>query len=303
MSYKFNYVGVGSGGESITIVTDDGDTFTLNENHPNFGKVFRALTSGDFPYSVENEEDEQAWLAEMAGNALVSAAKVMTRLSERVTYDSENIFFDHDLIDNSLSRHLVRLIKGNQEYEPLVEFMEKLALNPSRESRRHLFHWLNTNEFTLTSEGDVVGYKAVQATADNHSITAGSNKVYVDGVEHTGNIPNPIGAVVEIARAEVDDDRSVGCSYGLHVGTHSYAEWFGGRHGNILTVAVNPRDVVSVPSDSEDRKMRVARYVVLDVSGAEVIEEPVIHVKNVSKSSVFENDNDDDSFDYEWITG
>jgi len=54
----------------------------------------------------------------------------------------------------------------------------------------------------------------------------------------------------------------VGCHTGLHVGTYAYASNFG--QGALLEVQVNPRDVVSVPTDCSAAKMRTCRYVVVD---------------------------------------
>lgn len=301
MSLYFSYLFDGEAGDSTLTVIVNGEVRTLNPQHLNFEKLYDYLFGdnhvaevGPFP----SAEEEESWILSMASNALTESVKVMTRLSERVTFDGENIFFDGDLINNNLSRHLVRMIKANdEEFESLVNFMEKVAINPSKESRRHLFTWLNDRDFTLTTDGDVIGYKGVRE--DGKSITSGSNTVYVDGVEYTGHVPNPIGAVVEIARSDVDTNRGVACSYGLHVGTYNYAKWFAEYNGSgkILTVAVNPRDVVSVPSDSLDQKMRVARYVVLDIDGSNEIESTTVNV-TVSSSSVFEDDDDDTPVDY-----
>jgi hypothetical protein len=61
-------------------------------------------------------------------------------------------------------------------------------------------------------------------------------------------------------RSLVDPDRDTACSVGLHVGNFSYASGFAQK---LLTVAVNPRDVVAVPSDSGDQKIRTHRFTVL----------------------------------------
>ena len=65
-----------------------------------------------------------------------------------------------------------------------------------------------------------------------------------------------------MARSEVQHDPSVGCHKGLHVGTWDYASSFG--RGVVLEVEVDPRDVVSVPTDCGDAKLRCCRYRVRD---------------------------------------
>lgn len=116
----------------------------------------------------------------------------------------------------------------------------------------------------------MIGYKGVRDTPDNRSIAAGNSPVLVNGVSHVGHIPNPLGAVIEIPRSQVDPSRDQGCSVGLHVGTWDYARDFArSSFGKVLTVAFNPRDVVAVPRDCGYAKMRVCRYQVLDVAEAE----------------------------------
>jgi hypothetical protein len=63
-------------------------------------------------------------------------------------------------------------------------------------------------------------------------------------------------------RSLVDDNRSVACSVGLHVGSFHFANGFYGG-GKLLVVKINPRDVVSVPADAGDQKIRVHRYVIV----------------------------------------
>lgn len=138
--------------------------------------------------------------------------------------------------------------------------LENLALNPSRLSRLHLFTWLSGRDFTITPEGFLLAYKGVQADATSSSVNTGT--ATVNGVTRHGHIPNPVGAVVEMPRQQVNQDRDEGCSTGLHVGTFEYAAGFGQR---LLLVSVNPRDVVSVPRDCEFQKMRTCRYTVLSV--------------------------------------
>jgi hypothetical protein len=122
----------------------------------------------------------------------------------------------------------------------------------------------------------IVGYKGVkkqQAPTDpdlgytnevNEYLSIFTGNAIVDGERVSGHVPNKIGSLVEMPRNEVTFDPAVGCSYGLHVGTWDYANNFG--RGGVLEVHVNPRDVVSVPTDSSWAKMRVCRYRVVGVT-------------------------------------
>lgn len=190
------------------------------------------------------------------------------RLSDRVTVKGGKIYFDNQPTHNALTEQVVRFIDdGQQDFRPLVEFFEKVQSNPNEHSRDQLYTWLATHDFTILPNGNFIGYKGVRDNGGSYeSISHGT--AISDGIEYTGAIPNPIGAVVEMPRDAVQHDPSVGCHTGLHVGTWDYAHSF--ARGAVLKVEVNPRDVVSVPTDCSNAKLRTCRYTVLDVISAPV---------------------------------
>ena len=193
----------------------------------------------------------------------------LTRLTERVTYKDGVIYFDGDELDNALAAHIIKIIESGAEakdYQSFALFLENLAQNPSKKSRKHLYSFIETHGMTISDDGHLIAYKGVQK--DGTSIHAGYG--IVDGVEYeNAYLPNAVGSVVEIPRSQVDDDRNAACSTGLHAGTFRYAQDF--AQGLLLTVKVNPRDVVSVPADHSNAKIRTARYSVLEVNeGAKI---------------------------------
>jgi len=189
---------------------------------------------------------------------LFSQEKAVTdsfkRVSERVQVKNGEVYFDGDVVHNALSDHMLDLIQQGGDVSSLVAFWEKVAQNPSEHSRNQLFEWLRRHKFTITADGDILAYKGLRR--DGSSIHAGPG--IVDGVEMNGHLPNKEGSVMEIARSTVVADSFVGCAAGLHVGTYEYASSFG--HGVTVEVFVNPRDVVSVPTDCNAQKVRVCRY-------------------------------------------
>lgn len=241
------------------VVFLDGELRTVSSSHIHFKQLKGYLVGGG------TDPDRVRALLD----AKTTVTAMLTRLSHRVSFDGERVSFDGDVLDTALSRHLVRMLReGREDARPTVAFMEKLAANPSTLSRKLVWPWLNARDFALTPEGDIIGYKAVRDTPDNLSITSGSNQVTVNNQVHIGHVPNPIGALVTIARSEVNPNRDHGCAAGLHVGTWDYAKAFASGHGKILTVSVNPRDVVAVPRDHSFQKMRVCAYTVLAVTEA-----------------------------------
>jgi len=225
---------------------------SADSNHPYWSEILTGLRNSD--RSVYTLFDVKAGV----GHKLRS-------LSDRVDFDGTNVYFDGDVVNNTLSQQVVRFLEsGIGDWEPLVKFWEKVAQNPSEHSKENLYRWLATHEFSITVEGDIVAYKGVRVFVDTNEVSKyesiHAGPAYVNGVHVNGHVPNEIGAVISMPRADVTENPAVGCHVGLHVGTYEYAKSFG--RGATLEVHVNPRDVVSVPTDCGDAKMRVCKYVV-----------------------------------------
>lgn len=244
-------------GQRTAIVFDNAESVSITESHPNYRLIRSALIRHDV-----TEDEVKRLLSETSDEAVLPNLSKVVQLSERISLRGESLYFDGDLVDKAITRHIVaRYREGNDDWTSLVRFMENLAENPSEKSRRHLYHFLTDRNFQITEDGCFIAYKGVRS--DGTSSHSGPG--IVNGVEMNGHLPNQPGSVLEIARSYVDDDRSVACSRGLHVGTYAYARSFESR---LLTVKVNPRDVVSVPSDCRDQKVRVCRYEVLELAPA-----------------------------------
>src|SRR5947209_4617483 len=199
-------------------------------SHPNFAEIVTGLKSGDESV-VDLFDVSQA------------VAKRFEYVSERVAVANGRVYFDGDEVDNSLTRQIVRFLEEDEsDFEALVNFMENVAANPNEHSREQLYEWLSRRDFTITPDGNLVGYKGV--SPDLKSIHSGPG--IVNGEAVNGRLDNSVGNTIEIARSKVQHDPATGCSSGLHVGTHAYAKSFGSV---TLQVEVNPRDVVSVPTD------------------------------------------------------
>jgi hypothetical protein len=76
---------------------------------------------------------------------------------------------------------------------------------------------------------------------------------------------NSVGKIVEMERNEVDDNKDNTCSSGLHFCSESYLKSFGGSR--TVIVKINPRDVVSIPTEYDNAKGRACRYEVVGEVG------------------------------------
>ena len=143
------------------------------------------------------------------------------------------------------------MIEQGAPVDVLVKFWKRLKENPSKESRESLYAFLEFNHVPLLPDGCFLAYKKVR-------------KNFMDC--HSGTIDNSPGRSPEMDRSKVDPHRHNTCSHGLHVAAYRYAAHsYGGGGDILLDVKVDPKDVVTVPPDYNQQKMRVCKYTVICV--------------------------------------
>jgi hypothetical protein len=249
---KFNLVSDDNGNRILSIFADK--PYNVDSTHPEFDEILRR---------VLNDDESAIEMIDMAG----AVVRKFDRISERVSISGNVLYLDGEPVHNSLAKQVIRFLnEGVDDWKPLVNFFENVQQNPNAHSREQLYDWLMCHDFTITESGHIVGYKGVRKTEDGSLVSGYSGRAIVDGQTIVGNIPNNIGSVVEMPRNEVAHDPSNACSYGLHVGTYSYAHGY--ANGAMLEVHVNPRDVVSVPTDAAGEKVRCCRYRVAKIIDA-----------------------------------
>lgn len=244
---------------AITIYRMGGLPLTVLSDNPVYFQV-RAM--------LETDKTDDFEAIERILSPSIALGDKLAKLSENITFDGSQVYYDHDPIDEGVARHIRRAIEkygiGDEDkWMPTVRFLEKLYQNPSEASRRSLYSFLRRFDFSITNDGDFIAYKGVRS--DYRSIHSGPG--IVNGVRTQGRLLNEVGSTIEIPRSYVDDDVRRGCSTGLHAGTYAYARGF--AQGVLLRVRINPRDVVSVPSHAGYQKIRCTRYVVLEASDVE----------------------------------
>jgi hypothetical protein len=267
---------VGTGEDSTLSVFIPGERpINVTGTHPNFDEILDEARS-DFP-------DTEA-IIDLADPS-ITVEKYLTPLSERVRVSGGQVFFDGEAIKSAITDQIVRLLEedegtGDNSWRALVAFLEKLAQNPILHSQHRLYGWLAARDFTITQDGDIVAYKGCTRDGAGTLRSLHSGPGIVNGQPVNECLDNTPGTVVEIERSYVEHDPATGCSTGLHAGTFDYAEGYS-RNGAVLSVLVNPRDVVSVPTDSGDQKLRVCRYRVVEVV-SEAFTAPVVFADEYS---------------------
>jgi len=164
----------------------------------------------------------------------------------RVTDDL--VFVDDECLPSYLGKRLKDLPDAGKPYDIVLKFWHKLKENPSYHSVNQLFSFLENNHMRFTNDGNFIGYKAI-------------NGDWTDC--HTGKVDNSIGANPKMSRRNVNDDWSLDCSSGFHIGSYEFAVGFRPGGGRLVECEIDPRDVVSVAPENGFHKLRVCEYKVV----------------------------------------
>lgn len=232
-----------------------GQTYCFGKSHPNYNKLIKHLKNNN----VEHFE---------ATYDIVS--HVNAYCDGYVNCTDGSLTWDGIKMPNMFTNTIIDMVKQGFPFEPMLNFLDNLSQNPSDHAVVELFDFMENKNMPITYDGCFLAYKAVRE--DYKDI-------------YSGTFDNSIGSVCQVHRHKVDNNRDNGCGHGLHVGAIDYAKSYGGINiddedndgGNRLMICkVNPRDVVSVPSDHKFQKLRCCRYEV--VAEFDSIFDKVVHM-------------------------
>lgn len=132
--------------------------------------------------------------------------------------------------------------------EGLKNFLTRVA--KIAEKRKHtvdeLLNFMRKGDLPIAKDGSIIAYKLLNKRKDGR---------YYD--VHSGRVSQTVGSLVTMPESNVDDNRRVECSTGLHVARRGYLRGFGGNVCTLIKIA--PEDVIAVPVN-EPNKMRVCAY-------------------------------------------
>ncbi len=209
-------------------------TYPADHKTKGFKIALQRLIDGDIPGALEIINAEKGLTTFVKGN---------------VKIDNGALFFKDIEIKSGLTERILDSMEKGENFERYLPFLENLMLNPSRKAVYRLFDFLVANDIEITDDGHFIAWKVV-------------TKDYKDC--RTNSFDNSPGVVVKMERNQVDEDDERTCSSGLHVCSKSYISYFQGGSDRVVSVKVHPRDVVSIPVDYGDAKMRTCEYLVLE---------------------------------------
>jgi len=218
-------------GSQVTVVINS-KPHVVSKSHPMFQRVVDAIKANDWE-TVDSIIDPKKVVIDY-GNGNISV-------------QGDKLYWKGEEFHNSLATRMIRMLQDGFDIKPMVAFMENLMTNPSKRAVTELYGFLEKNSLPITPDGSFLAYKKIRQD-------------YLDC--YTGTMDNSVGKVVEMERNQVDDDQNRTCSTGLHFCSRDYLSHFDGER--IVIVKINPRDVVSIPTDYNDSKGRACRYEVID---------------------------------------
>lgn len=250
--------------DTLTLFHDDG-VYTASAKDSNWPEVCEAMRNMDYDGVID----------------LIDVAETLRGyVNGEVTITDYDVLYAGEPVDPVLTQYILKIKRDGFPFQHMLLFIKELYKNESYRSRGQLFRWMQRNNVTVTEDGYFVAYKRVKDDWTD---------VY------TGKINNSPGQVIEMPRCYISDDPTELCSTGLHVASLGYLKHYGGTR--LVAVKVSPADVVSVPVDHDDTKMRVCRYEVLHELPMSLIEEN----REAWIRSVCNADGTEDEPEQDWI--
>jgi hypothetical protein len=232
-----------------------GEVYTFGKSHPRYDRLISHLKNNSVEYFEASYD-------------------VVSQINEYcegyVSVNDGALAWDGIEMPEMFNGTILDMIQQGYPFEPMLNFLDNMSQNPSDNAIVELFDFMANKNMPITADGHFLAYKAVRG--DYKDI-------------YSGTFDNSIGSVCEVQRSKVNKNRDDHCGAGLHVGAFDYAKSYGGidldddegGNGNKLMICkVNPRDVVSVPSDSRCQKLRCCRYEV--VSEFQDLFKSVVHL-------------------------
>lgn len=259
--------------DSLTVVFDDGTSATRYASEGvNYLSFVDAVKAGDWG---------------LAKNLSTPSAAVQQAISEygEVVIRDGVVLYNGNEIHGTLTQRIVEMAYDGFDVEPMIRFLKNLMQNPSYRAVTELYDFLEASSLPITEDGCFLAYKRIGENFKD---------LYTNSLDHS------VGAVVEMPRNQVDEDKDRTCSSGLHFCSRSYLPYYGATEGNkVVSVKINPKDVVAIPSDYNNAKGRTCRYEVvqeLDIDIQSLL--PEIKLEDFSFYG-FDQDDDEEEVDRE----
>lgn len=216
--------------KQLSVFTND-EVFTITSDNARFAEVLLLLQGSRFAEAIAVMNVKKAVELYVEGEIMIQGNKL--------SYKGMRI-------DNAMTKRLISSMHDGKPFLPLLNFFRKLMKNPDQNVVDQLYGFMMHNDIEILENGNFIAWKRV--TSDFKDM-------------YTRKIDNSVGATVKMPREDVVVDPTRTCAPGLHVCAKSYLPHYGGGCGQIIATEVDPMNVVAVPTDYDNAKMRVCEYV------------------------------------------
>lgn len=213
----------------------DGATKIIDRSDSKFDAILAALR--------EKNDDKVKLIVDGLKNAIAASN------SSAFKVENGMVYIDGVQVNGLINSKIVEYVNNGLDPSSLVNFWRNLQKNPSSRAKERLFAFLENGNHPFTDDGCFIAYKKVGSDMKD---------------TYTHTIDNSVGCKPTMDRSKVDDDPEHTCSHGLHVASWEYAQGYSGQV--LIDVKVNPANVVSIPVDYNNQKMRVCEYEVIALS-------------------------------------
>jgi len=216
--------------KQLSVFTND-EVFTITSDNARFAEVLLLLKDNRFSDAI----------------AIMNVKKAVELYVEgEIMIKGNSLSYKGMHIDNAMTKRLITSMQDGKPFLPLLNFFRKLMDNPDQNVVDQLYGFMLHNDIEILENGNFIAWKRV--TSDFKDM-------------YTRKIDNTIGQTVSMPREDVVVDPTRTCAPGLHVCAKSYLGHYGGGSGQIIATEVNPMNVVAVPIDYDNAKMRVCEYI------------------------------------------
>lgn len=216
----------------ITIIVNS-KQYSINNEHFNFKKIKKLIKKKKFDGIEKLFSIREAIVGKSFGNIIIG--------------NNDKLYYNEVEIHTTLTERIIKMFNEGYDIDPFLLFFDNLMMNPNPTAIEELYDFLEFGQMPITDDGYFLAYKKV-------------DKNYKD--IHTGTMDNSIGSYVSMDRSKVDSDRNNTCSTGLHFCSKDYLSFYSSDEKTII-LKINPKDVVSIPSDYNDTKGRACEYFVI----------------------------------------
>lgn len=244
---------------NIVVFLTNGSMKNVTKSHKSFKKISLHLKNREFQEAVDLIEK-------------ITQVKIKTK--QIFTVKNNVGYYKNEKLPESITKILQRFLENNIPPTAIINFWNRLKKNPREFARNELMLFLEHSGIPLCEDGTFITYKVIR---DN----------YLDC--HSGTISNKPGAKIPRMKiSDVEQDRTLCNAKGYHVAAWSYLPTMGyypnTTSKRLVECKVDPADVVSIPQDYNNAKMRVTFYeVVREITGQSEENPEVLYDKTTLK--------------------